>query len=148
MNSKSKPSFRLPEGYFESVQDHWKIKSLSLKKQGGFGIPKHYLAKKNIDLLKTEISTGRSFNLWMYSAAASIILFLAIFLENNTTSFPEKEETIEETILLAEEAWENEILFSLEGTEFSFENELVLENSIDYFIEDERFVNLMYEDYE
>ena len=148
MNSKSKPSFRIPEGYFKSVQDHWKIKSLHLKKQGGFGVPENYLAAKPIDLLETKVPTSRSFNLWIYSTAASIILCLALFLENNTTPFPANDENIEETILLAEEAWENEILFSFEAVEFSLENELVLENSLDYFIEDERFVNLMYEDYE
>lgn len=148
MSSKSKPSFRIPPGYFESVQDGWKIKSLSLKKQSGFKTPENYFTTLNTNLLKTEETKVRASNYLLYSAAASLIICLAVFLEKNTIPLPTNEENIEEIVLLTEEAWENEIYFSFNPEELSFENELVLENSLDYFIEDDRFINLMYEDYE
>lgn len=148
MNSKSKPSFRIPDEYFESVQDTWKIKNLALKKQGGFGVPKDYFSKKYKVSEQEQPTPSPRFNYWIYSTAASLILCFIFFLENKATSFLADEENIEDNILVAEEVWENDTLFSFEKDTFNNDYELALENSMDYFMEDERFVNLMYEDYE
>jgi len=148
MNSKFKSSFRTPAGYFDRVQDHWKIEQLDLKSNGGFKTPEGYFEKQKHLPEKKKSKYIYNFNPWLYGTAATVIFSLVFFLENNRTVFALENDTVEETVLLSEEEWENELLYQLEPASFSTEGELVLEASLEYYFEDDRFVNLIYEDYE
>ena len=57
MNSKFKSSFRTPAGYFDRVQDHWKIQQLDLKSNGGLKHLRAILKSKNTFLKKRNQNT-------------------------------------------------------------------------------------------